>query len=50
MRIAVPASDCAGREWADFKAARALALDHDLAVSKAQFDLANVSARAVNSN
>jgi hypothetical protein len=33
---------------ADLKPPRLLALDDDLAVALAQFDLANVSARAVN--
>jgi hypothetical protein len=33
---------------ADLKPALSLALDHDLAVAVAQFDLANVPARAVN--
>jgi hypothetical protein len=32
----------------DLKSARTFALDYDLAVHSAQFDLANVLARAVN--
>jgi hypothetical protein len=32
----------------DLKSARTFALDDDFAVQRAQFDLANVSARAVN--
>jgi hypothetical protein len=32
----------------DLKAARTFALDYDFAVRRAQFDLANVSAGAVN--